>query len=107
MNLKHGFITYPVNMISIQKFLKLEKLKKAEILLVFMSEIKIILAINPRFLSNVEFMQENGLLQQRVASLFMKFFTMLDILLNTIKQLMMISQLKMEIERMIHIIKKL
>lgn len=107
MNLKHGFITYPVNMISIQKFLKLEKLKKAEILLVFMSEIKIILAINPRFLSNVEFMQENGLLQQLVVSLFMKFFTMLDILLNTIKQLMMISQLKMEIERMIHIIKKM
>ena len=107
MNLKHGFITYPVNMISIQKFLKLVKLKKAEILLVFMSEIKIILAINPRFLSNVEFMQENGLLQQLVVSLFMKFFTMLDILLNTIKQLMMISQLKMEIERMIHIIKKM
>ena len=98
---------YPVNMISIQKFLKLEKLKKEEILLVFMSEIKIILAINQRFLSNVEFMQENGLLQQLVANLFMKFFTMLDILLNMIKQLMMINQLKMKIERMIHILKKM
>ena len=106
MNLRHGFIMYPVNMILIQKFLKLEKLKKEEILLVFMSEIKIILAINQRFLSNVEFMQENGLLQQLVASLFMRFFTMLATLLNTIKQLLMINQLKMN-ELVIHIQKKM
>ena len=107
MNLKHGFIMSPVNMISIQKFLKLEKLKKGEISLVFTSEIKIILAINRRFLSNVEFMQENGLLQQHVASLFMRFFTMLATLLNTIKQLLMINQLKMKIELVIHIQKKM
>ena len=97
---------YPVNMILIQKFLKLEKLKKEEILLVFMSEIKIILAINQRFLSNVEFMQENGLLQQLVASLFMRFFTMLATLLNIIKQLPMINQLEMN-ELVIHIQKKM
>ena len=97
---------YPVNMILIQKFLKLEKLKKEEILLVFMSEIKIIQAINQRFLSNVEFMQENGLLQQLVASLFMRFFTMLATLLNIIKQLPMINQLEMN-ELVIHIQKKM
>ena len=97
---------YPVNMISILKFLKLEKLKKEEILLVFMLEIKIILAINQRFLSNAEFMQENGLLQQLVVSLFMRFFTMLATLLNTIKQLLMMNQLKMN-ELVIHIQKKM
>ena len=106
MNLRHGFIMYPVNMISILKFLKLEKLKKEEILLVFMLEIKIILAINQRFLSNAEFMQENGLLQQLVVSLFMRFFTMLATLLNTIKQLLMMNQLKMN-ELVIHIQKKM